>query len=346
MEGSATSVMLHLQAELDPDRRLINLSQLLIENHMIHSDQMIDYTYYVAKNLHHYIRKIEARTTGWGDTQGNSVQTLLEEDGTFSTVILKPYAKPPVGIKLYRNHNGDIIKHENIKQNFDPRIQPWYIAAQNSQQGQHPIWTEMFLSYPYKNSTIATAFPIYNNQKILQGVFEIELKLLGLSNFLSSTEITPNSIALIINNKNDLIGFAGMTKEFANKSSTQKTEALIASGKGFVVDALKLYDKNNGEYFRYTSGGQTYLAYFKIIPNIAYSGIKVGFITPENDFTGDLKRANTYIIIASLVIILFGALIIRIVSGRISRSLNLLVKDTQRIKDFHLDNNHIQSYIS
>jgi len=346
MAGSATSVMLHLQSEINPAQILINISQSLMENHMVHPDEMIDYTYYVAKNLHHYTSKVKTRVAGWGDTQGNSIETLLEADGTFSTVILKPYAKPPIGIKLYRDHNGEIIKRENIKQNFDPRIQPWYIAAQNYKQGQPAIWTEIFLSYPYKNSTIATAFPVYNAQNILQGVFEIELKFLGLSNFLLSTEITPNSEALVLNNKNELIGFAGMTKEFANKSVDAKIESLITSGKGFVVDSLKLYDKNPNEYFRFISNGNTYLAYFKPIPNIGYSGVKVGFIAPENDFTGDLKRANAYIIIASLVIIIFGALIIKLVSGRISRSLNLLVKDTQRIKDFHLDNNHIKSYIS
>jgi len=181
---TAKSVILNLQKAMAPSEQLINITKILFDNHMIHPDQMIDYTYFIAKNLPHYLNEIQARITAWGGAQGNSVQTIREPDGTFSTIIIKPDSIPPVSIKLYRNQEGKIIKQEQFKTNFDPRLQPWYIAAQNSKQTKQPIWTDIFISYPFNNSSVAGVIPIYDTQKTLQGVFEIEVKILGLTNFL------------------------------------------------------------------------------------------------------------------------------------------------------------------
>ena len=290
MADAATNVMGQLRNQLLPAELAIKLTKSLMEKDLITPQQLVDYTYVVAKNLPHYTYKTPIRVSTWGDDEGNSIATTLEADGTYSTDIITPNTTPPVSTKLYRDLDGKIIKREPITHRYDPRTRPWYIAAKKA---AHPIWTKIYTSLPYKNLTVATANPIYNKQKKLLGIFELELKMIGFAKFLSSVKISANSHVLILNTTNELIAYEGMKAEFVNKSESEKIKTLELSGDGGLVTAVVLFNKTHQEYFRYRLNGHTYLAYFKPIPKIGYSGLKIGIIVLERDFTDTLKKANT-----------------------------------------------------
>lgn len=343
MDDSATHVMDQFGSQLRPADLLIKLTKLLMEKDLITQQQLIDYAYVVAKSLPPYIYKNTIRISVWGDPEGNSIATALEADGTYSTEILKPNKTPPTGIKLYRDLEGNIIKRERVPVNYDPRTRPWYIAAQNAKK---PIWTKLYLSFPYKHLTITTAIPIYNKQQKLLGIFQLELKMIGLANFLTSVKVSPHSHTLILNASDELFAYEDIQKDFVKKSASEKIEVLKASGYHELITALQLYNKTHQSYFRFKSNGQTFLAYFKPIPKISYTGLKIGIVVAQNDFTSRLKKANTIILIATLVILCFGILLTRFFSRLISHSLDILVKDTGRIKDFNLDDKpQISSHI-
>ena len=343
MDDSATHVMDQFGSQLRPADLIIKLTKLLMEKDLITQQQLIDYAYVVAKSLPPYIYKNTIRISVWGDPEGNSIATALEADGTYSTEILKPNKTPPTGIKLYRDLEGNIIKRERVPVNYDPRTRPWYIAAQNAKK---PIWTKLYLSFPYKHLTITTAIPIYNKQQKLLGIFQLELKMIGLANFLTSVKVSPHSHTLILNASDELFAYEDMQKDFVKKSASEKIEVLKASGYHELITALQLYNKTHQSYFRFKSNGQTFLAYFKPIPKISYTGLKIGIVVAQNDFTSRLKKANTIILIATLVILCFGILLTRFFSRLISHSLDILVKDTGRIKDFNLDDKpQISSHI-
>ncbi len=292
----------------------------------------------------HYALSSPQRLVGWGDIQGNSIETTLETDDSYSTMIITANVKQPAGVRVYRDKKGNIIKHETVSSNYDPRVRPWYLAATKAQQAK---WTKTFLSYQYENLSIALALPIFNKQKDLLGVFDIELKLIGLSNYLSTVKSTPNSQILLIDGENNLIAFGGMINRTGYIPESSKIEELNKTAGPWAFRSLQEHEKNHQQYFAYKYDGHTYLAYYKNFPIAGSSGLKIGVVIPENDFTAKIKRARQMVMVASLFILIAGTLLTRYVSNLISSSLNLLVKDTQRIKEFHLDDQqNVRSHIS
>ncbi|KTD74946.1 cache domain-containing protein [Legionella waltersii] len=334
MEKTAMNVIHEFSNEVSPAYSFNKLTQTLFEQDIGQPEEMIEYTYYIAKNIPHYKLNYPMRIAAWGDVDGNSVITVLETDGTFSTFLIKPFETPPINVKYYRNLQGEIIKEESISVNYDPRTRPWYLQAINA---EHPVWTDIYYSQPYRNLTIASAVPLFNKEQKKLGVFEIEIKLIGLSNFLSTTKISKNSQIFILNGKNQLSVYPGMEKITGEGSEVNRTNALKAKGKLWQVKAIELYNQTQRDFFKYEFENNVYLAYFKVIPGLGNHGLKIGIVAPENDFMGDLKEANFLVQLISLGILVIGIFLIRIFSNLITRPLKLIIEDTRRIKQFHLD---------
>lgn len=343
MSDTAMIIVHQLELELSSANASTKITKALMESDIIHPQNMIDYTYNIAKNLPHYLLKYPQRVAAWADVKGNSIATFLEPDGSYSTLILRSKA-PPANEIVYRNQDGLIIKRELTPINYDPRVRPWYLAAMKA---KNVVWTDVFISFPYKNLSIASTTPIYGKNKQLVGVFEIDVKLIGLINFLSTLKVTPNSQLFIVNDKNEVIVFEGMQKNIRQSPSINTINELASMGKPWIATALQLHTETNQKYFRYKYDGIGYLAYFQVVPQLKSQGLKVGIVIPENDFLESLKKINTMIIIFSFIILILGILLTRFFSQKISSSLKLLVKDTEQIRNFNLDlNQKIQSHIS
>lgn len=344
MEKTAWSVIREFKKELSAVESYSKLTQTLFEQNIIDPKDMIEYSYYVAKNLPRYKLNFPIRVTGWGNKDGSSVATFLETDGSYSTTYTSPFNTPATGIKYYRNLHGKIIRKEEISANYNPHNRAWYMAAIDE---AHPVWTDVFYSYPYRNLTIACATPLFNKERENIGIFEIEIKLIGISNFLSTVQISPNSQLFILNGKNELSAYPGMQKMLSEASENKKTDALKATGKPWLVKAIELYGETHKSYFKFRFNDEYYLAYFKLIPSIGNHGLKIGIVTPENDFTGALKDARYLVRLISIGVLLLGILLIRIFSTFITNPLRVVVEDTKRIKQFHLDtDNKIKSHIT
>lgn len=322
-----------LNLEINAAERFANLSKHLIESGQLKNQNIPDYTFYVAKNLPYYKLPYAARIVGWGDAQGNSVETSRQADGSYSTRIIKPSSNPPVHFNYFRDLNGKIIRSETVPGNYDPRRRPWYITAQNAKKF---VWTDYFLSYPYKNPSMAAVVPTYNQFGQLLGVFEIEIKLVGISNFLASLDIGKDGTAFIINSKEDLVAFPRMEKKMGEVAESTKLETL-EKDRPWLIAALSEYNKSHQDKFVFEYAGIRYLVHFKEIPQFAAFGWKIGVVVPESSFVGHLEKRYIYITLLGIGILLLGLLIASFFSKRISDPLKLLVGETERIKNFHLE---------
>ena len=168
VSAASTAILQELSLQVAPANALSKLTQSLLEKELITTQEMVDHTLYIAKNLPNQRLSHPIRLTGWADEHGNSIATSREMDGTYSTLIMMPNASPPVYIRLYRDLADNIIKREiiSIDYQYDPRTRPWYMAAK---QAKKLIWTDAYLSYPYKNPSIASAIPVYDKQGKLLG---------------------------------------------------------------------------------------------------------------------------------------------------------------------------------
>lgn len=333
MKDASTSVLKQLSLQIEPAEASIKLTKSLLENNLINDKQMENYTLYVAENLPSPHLNKAARIVAWGDTKGDSIETSLDKDGTYFTAIINLQTNSIQHVRKYRDSSDHVIKSVNISTNYDPRIRPWYIAAEHAKKIN---WSDVFLSYPYRNLSTAVSVPIYK-KGVLQGVFEIEVKLVAISNFLSTLDVRKDGVAFIVNAKNELVAFPGMQKIMSEQGHAQKLAALEASGKPWLPQAFALFNQNHVNQFKYEYDGEVYLASFEDIPEFSSYGWQIGIVIPQKSFLGPLEKANTLITLISLVILLIGVLFASLISRRISEPLGLLVNDTEKIKHFHLE---------
>lgn len=85
------------------------------------------------------------------------------------------------------NKEGEREELLSITPNFDSRTRPWYqTAAREKKQ----VWTDIYLwQAPKVNMSIATVSPLYDENNTLLGVFNVDLTLANISDFLSSIHV-------------------------------------------------------------------------------------------------------------------------------------------------------------
>lgn len=323
---------------------LSKLTQSLLNEEYINDDsKMINYTLSVAKNTTHFQLDHPTRLVAWINSNGNSISTYLQPDGTYSTTIMRLNAIPSVHKTYFRDKTGKIIKTVN-EPLFDFRTSPGYLLAKKSREF---TWTDIYLSYPFKNLTTSAVNPIYDLSGQLLGVFFIDIKMEGVSTFLESLTIGKNGIAFLINNKNELIAFPGMKQKMVAQNTLIPLSSL---DKPWIEAALKQYNKSPQTHFNYDYGNKRYIANVESLPETTFSeigsyGWKIVVVVPETDFTAGLLRKNTIVIGVGIAILFLGLLMATYLSKMITTRLKLLVVDTEQIKNFQLEGGKIHSAI-
>lgn len=81
---------------------------------------------------------------------------------------------------------------------FDPRIRPWFKGAVENGDLH---WTDVYLFASTQKPGITVSVPIYDDEKVLQGVCGIDIDLSAFSRFLAGIEIGKEGFAYIFEKK-------------------------------------------------------------------------------------------------------------------------------------------------
>ncbi|CAC5343301.1 MULTISPECIES: SpoIIE family protein phosphatase [Planktothrix] len=218
---------------------------------------------------------------------------------------------------------------EFLKQaEYDPRQRPWYQAAK---QAQKPTWSSIYPFFSRQNTDTAlgmsAVWPVFDQDRNLQGVLCINITLLRITYFLKNLYISPHGQSFIIERSGDLVVSSKIEKTFqitgkgedakiqrfpANKSEDitirNTANALLKKFGSFV-------EIQNSEQVKFQQNRQWY--YAQILPIKDGRGINwlVVVVVPEADFMTEIKR-NTQITIGLCLIALGWATGIGILTAR------------------------------
>jgi adenylate cyclase len=327
-------VVRELALEISPALAYGKITKQLLESGLIEDKDLIEYTYFVAKNLPTGYYSYPVRKTIWGDVDGNNVSTVLETNKTFSTTIVKPNDKSR--IQVFRDATGKVIRKRNLEYiGFDPRTRLWYLQGETKARMS---WTDVYFSQFYNNPTTTLSIPIYDQQKKLRGVFGIDIKLIRISQFLSTLKIGNGGQAFIFNKKGHIIAHPELTKALSLEAETQKTGVNHSFGKPWLMEAYKQYQATHNHSFTFNLDGHRYIAAFQPIPAFANYGWIIAVVVPEEDFIGALKKTNRRMMAWVMLILCLGVLVTYYLSIRISEPIKSLVAETDKIKMFVFDN--------
>jgi adenylate cyclase len=345
LQDKSTLILNDLKSKGNSLEIVSSITKFLFENGYIEEEQIVEYSFNIAKNTVYPQLKYPSRIVNWTDAEHNSITTFLEPNGTFSTTIIKPNAKPPIFTQIYRNHAGLAIYRKSISPNYqEDHVQ--YLPAIKA---KHFIWTDAFISYPNKNLATAAVSPIYNKLGQYMGVFSLYISLEGVSNYLRTLTIGKNGISFLINGRNELIAFPGMQQWMDNEPEKTKLGALSSEGKPWIKDAIHYFNATGTKQFVYIHDHKRYIASFEAlieeIPEVIAYNWKIGIVVPESDFTRNLELNNIFMLLIGIVTLLVGIVLVSILSKRIAARIKLLVNETVEIKNFNFKTKKVKSII-
>lgn len=278
-----------------------------------------------------------------GTVDGLFLGVGREDDGTLYLELMKP--KDNGYYKRYAlDHQGDpttLLTTEKYRYREDE----WY---SNAVQAGKPIWTDI---YQWDDRpeviSIASSYPIYNQQNQLVGVLGIDLILTQISNFLKKLYISPSSKIFIIERDGLIVASSSSEKpylelngESKRLSAFQSRDPLIRASSQYLIQRfnhLSKIHKKQALNFK-LDGEKTFLWVTPWQEQLGLNWLIVIAI-PESDFMGEIN-ANTQRTILLCLIALVVATTMGILMARwITEPILRLNRASQKITTGDLDQN-------
>ncbi len=214
-------------------------------------------------------------------------------------------------LNIYEGNSLDSNILSSIE-NYDPRIRPWYDPVRRNIAN---TWSSIYINQDEKmEATISISVPVFGIKGEFKGVFEIDVKLNGINEFLSKNKFKQGSTVFIINDKLEIIADSENTNSLTgtNRHTNQRELLKMSEAKNELIKSTyKLIDKKDIDYRqikRVKLNNKN--NYFMISKLDNPKGLKwrIVVIIPEDDLMGSIRtRYNINIAILS-AIILVGAL--------------------------------------
>ena len=317
---------------LSPAARMAEMSSRLVEQDMLsltHSDELEVFTIEIVRAYP------QLAMFNVGDENGNFLMPKKFSDGRIDTKIINQTADGPSVIWKRRNAAGDIIDVEEIfGDDFDPRTRPWYEGAKKNNKR---FWTDIYILFTDQKPGVTASYPITDATGRFQGVFGLDIELGELSEFLQKLRLGQNGVVFIINTKNELVAYPDPIQTVKGKGKESRPARIDELDAGWIKDAHRLHQQHGKGHFDYTSDGVRYLASFTHLPHHIGADWTVVLLVPEDDFIGFLERNNRTSLLMALLILLIATVVARTLSRSISRPIAALAAQTDKIKEFRLD---------
>ncbi|MEB3281191.1 MAG: adenylate/guanylate cyclase domain-containing protein [Lyngbya sp.] len=207
---------------------------------------------------------------------------------------------------------------------YNPRIRPWYRAAQSSGQA---TWSEIYLDFTSQLPTITASLPAYSiNGNSFIGVCGIDVLLSEeLRQFLQKLEIGNSGEAFIVDRSGKLISSSGKDRlRVKNEMPLNASES-----RNFLVNKTARYLKGNlknirrSKHFDFKLAGERH--FVEVLPFKDGRGLDwlIVLVVPESDFMERIHSNNrtTFLlsIIALILTTILGLITARLISLPICR---------------------------
>jgi|WetSurMetagenome_2_1015567.scaffolds.fasta_scaffold03601_5 adenylate cyclase len=297
------------------------------------------------------------------DTFGNYIQVRRDsqEDSLGSeydfglvTRYINRMVQPTEEQWFYRDNNYQILKTKSAGAEFDPRIRKWF---KNTKPEKRIYWTDTYIFNTTKKLGISISYPVsYFENDHIDGVVNLNIPLNHLSHFLSEQKLTKNSLVFIANNKGNLIAYPNQERlikrdQYGELLKNQEGEFQISKihdlGIKWVDDVYNTYLKNKQNFsFMTTTDHKNYLARVIDLPEAILPDWTIFIIIPEDDIMEEVYLSLNKTIIIALIIFCISLISVVLFANRVTRPLVALANQTQKIKNFELENvKHINSII-
>jgi diguanylate cyclase (GGDEF)-like protein len=228
--------------------------------------------------------------------------------------------------------SGNPVFYSRETKLFDPRIRPWYVAAQ-AQTDQ--TWTPVYIDFSSGELVATRARRVLGTDGQFEGVVATDVSLKKLNAFISNLKVSPSGIALILESDGNLIASSigpnitqlpDGTRKRVNAKENENAQ--VAALHAYIEKQLPLIDNGTGPKTVVYQGPQGETLYATVNRLKDKSGLSwiSAVVIPQNDFmpgiTEKLVKTALLTAFAALTAILLGL-----------RTLGWVTKDIKRLSD-------------
>ncbi len=269
------------------------------------------------------------------DENGSFVQSTL--DPAPATRVIDRSRRKAKETWIYRNAEYKKQSKKVIAPDYDPRVRSWY---KNTKSDLKAYWSDVYLFARTKQLGITVSYPVINKRtKKIISIVASDISLKELSDFLTKQKISENSIVMIINNEGEIVAYPGTLKKYTKRLNADINEPLkIEELKiDWLTDGYKNHHEVKKNKVTTETNKKTYISVFTPFPKSFGKDWSIAIIIPEDDILGSMYEALYSTIKISIVVLLFALLIVMYISFQFSKPILAMAKETELIKDFHLD---------
>ncbi|MBD2483117.1 adenylate/guanylate cyclase domain-containing protein [Planktothrix sp. FACHB-1365] len=280
---------------------------------------------------------------GIGLQNGYYIGANRNDDGTIEFDIVDQRTSGKFE-KWLTNNQGDRSQLLSVRENYDPRVRPWYKAGVKAGKA---VWSEIYAYFGSRVLVISANQPIYNQKKQLLGVASTDLTLERISQFLNSLKIGKTGQTFVMEKNGYLVATSTLEETFivnAKKEETERIKAVNSSNpltqatSRYLVEHFGNLDQiQQSTQLTFEINGKH--QYLQVTPLSDQRGINwlIVVVVPESDFMAEIHANNQTTILLCLVA-LFVATLCGIYTARwISTPILRLSQASQAIASGELD---------
>ena len=255
-------------------------------------------------------------------------------------------------IRKYYSENKDVLDINkntisSLDQGYDARKRPWFKKAIETHSS---AWTDIYESSSDKQFIYSYTKPIFDNKNRLLAVIAIDVKVTGLSSFLAEINLFDRGKAFIVNNRRQIIAYP--TK---SSSDLEEIGKFIENGEEhtfrlFTTDnfpdhnlhlAMNAHEGEKAGFFEFIGDDKSlWLGSIESYPYRGGMNFLFGVYFPQASIMSGIYRNVIYILIASVVLLLFSIFIGNYFARQISSELSGLSKDVDKAGRLDIEEKH------
>jgi PAS domain S-box-containing protein len=196
-------------------------------------------------------------SVNYGDSAGNGY-LILFESGVWRNRIKKS-GNEGIVTWVFIDNNGKVLSQENRKDDYDPRVRPWYADAAGS-QGIH--WSRPYIFRTTHDVGITASLAIGSGKYGSPGVIGADVMLKHLSRFLSGLKSGNADLSINMVSQRGEILASSEVDNFLRILGKGSSEIPRISDDGFqdLSAAFRVFERGGDDFLSYASSGKSFYA--------------------------------------------------------------------------------------
>ncbi len=232
---------------------------------------------------------------------------------------------------VFLDGNGKTLGESSAPSSYDPRTRGWYRNTVKAGE-LHITDPDIFAALGLTGFTVAAP---YSAGGIVRGVVAIDITLDSLSQYLTERKVSPGSLSYILDSQGRVIAASDRSRTYANDEGLLVLRHISSLDNELPSAAFSARPREAARdnlFYSFHRNGKEYVVSLSSLAENLGKRWQLFIVTPVEDFTGIYQRHNQRLLVLGLVAIALEIAIIYLLSGVISRPLERLAVDVDKIR--------------